>query len=69
MIIYLYKNNIFGENMKIIDTTIKPTKFEIAVDKIFSALMTGLIIGIVLLSADMTTYDKTEADRIIAQSK
>lgn len=55
--------------MKIIDTTIKPTKFEIAVDKIFGSLMTGLILGIVLLSADMTTYDKTEADRIIAQSK
>ncbi len=55
--------------MKIIDTTIKQTKFEIVVDRIFGALMTGLIIGIVLLSADMTTYDKTEADRIISQSR
>lgn len=73
MIIYYYKNNILENVMKIVDNTLIKSEFrksfDKAVDKIFSGVMIVLITGMVLITADMTTYDKREADRIIAQSK
>ncbi|WP_165946850.1 hypothetical protein [Pseudomonas aeruginosa] len=55
--------------MKIIDNTIEKTLIEKAVDKVFYGLMIGMMVGLFALTADMTVYDKTEADRIIAESR
>jgi hypothetical protein len=65
----MYINNISGENMKIIDETITISKLEKITTTLFSLSMTALMIITLLMTANMTVYDKSEADRIIAQSK